>query len=72
MNMIPKLSADDILELKKPHPCGEKRVRILRLGSDVKIECLGCAHKMTLDRIKLEKSIRRILTADRDTKGNAQ
>ena len=57
---IPKLNLGDVLELKKPHPCGEKRVRILRLGSDVKVECLGCSHQMTLDRIKLEKAIRRI------------
>ena len=72
MTNIPKLSVDDVLELKKPHPCGEKRVKILRLGSDVKIECLGCAHQMILDRIKLEKSIRRILSADTtDTKGRA-
>ena len=54
MMTIPKLNPDDILELKKQHPCGEKHVRILRLGSVVKIECLGCAHKITLDRIKEE------------------
>ncbi len=64
MTTIPKLSPNDILELKKPHPCGSNRVRILRLGSDVKIECLTCAHQMTLDRIKLEKSIRHIFSAD--------
>ena len=71
MISIPKLSRCDILELKKPHPCGEKRVRILRLGSDVKIECLGCAHVITLDRIKLEKSIRRIISSEPDMKGSA-
>ena len=70
MTTIPKLNQNDILELKKPHPCGEKRVKILRLGSDIKIECLRCAHQITIDRLKLEKSIRRILTLD--TKGNAQ
>ena len=72
MTTIPKLNQGDILELKKPHPCGGKRVRILRLGSDVKIECLSCAHQMTLNRIKLEKSIKKILSADTDTKGMAQ
>ncbi len=61
---IPKLSVSDILELRKPHPCGDKRVKILRLGSDVRIECLGCGRQMTLERIKLERAIRRILSAD--------
>ena len=69
MITIPKLSPNDILELKKPHPCGEKRVKILRLGSDVKIECLGCAHQMMINRIKLEKSIRRNLSCESQTKG---
>lgn len=61
---IPKLLVSDRLELRKPHPCGSARVKILRLGSDVKLECEGCRHQMTLDRVKLEKSIRRILPAD--------
>ena len=70
MKDIPKLFPDDILELKKPHPCGEKRVKVLRLGSDIKIECLGCQHQMMISRIKLEKSIRRILTSEEHTKGS--
>ena len=72
MTTIPKLNQGDILEMKKPHPCGGTRMRILRLGSDVKIECLACAHQMTLNRIKLEKSIRRILASESEMKGNAQ
>ena len=68
---IPKLSLNDILELKKPHPCGDKRVQILRLGSDLKIKCLGCDHVMTIERIKLEKAIRRPLLTE-CMKGNEQ
>ncbi len=60
---IPKLNVDDILELKKTHPCGKRQVKILRLGSDVKVECLGCGHLFTIDRIKLEKAIRHITPA---------
>ncbi len=59
---IPKLHVSDILELRKPHPCKDHRVRILRLGSDVRLECLGCGHQMTLERVKLERAIRRILS----------
>lgn len=29
----------DILEMKKPHPCGEKRFLVRRIGMDFKIEC---------------------------------
>lgn len=57
---IIKLSVGDIVELKKTHPCGGKLFKILRVGSDVRIVCQTCGRDMTLDRIKLEKSIKSI------------
>ena len=27
----------DIVEMKKPHPCGENRWEIIRMGMDIKI-----------------------------------
>ena len=54
------LNVGDILELKKPHPCGEKRFRVGRIGSEVRIICLGCGRDLMLDRVKLEKSIRKL------------
>lgn len=58
---IIKLAVGNILELKKPHPCGEKLFKVLRVGSDVRIVCQGCGRDMTLDRIKLEKSIKNVI-----------
>ena len=60
MATIPKLTVGDVLELKKPHPCGGKTFKILRVGADVRILCTTCQHDMTLERIKLEKSIKKI------------
>ena len=57
---ILKISIGDVLELKKPHPCGNKLFKVLRVGSDVRIVCVECGRDMTLDRIKLEKSIKKI------------
>ena len=57
---ILKISVGDILELKKPHPCGNSLFKVLRAGSDVRIECVNCKRDMTLDRIKLEKAIKAI------------
>ena len=58
---ILKISVGDTLELKKPHPCGNKLFKVIRVGSDVRIVCLECSRDMTLDRIKLEKSIKKII-----------
>lgn len=58
---IPKIKAGDILQLKKKHPCGGSDFKVIRLGSDIKISCLTCGHDMTMDRLKLEKSIKKII-----------
>ena len=66
MNVI-KFDAGDILEMKKPHPCGNKRFRILRVGSICRVVCLGCGRDMDLDRIKLERAIKHIEAPEQDT-----
>ncbi|MBR2479632.1 MAG: DUF951 domain-containing protein [Clostridia bacterium] len=60
---IVKFSVGDVLELKKTHPCGSKLFKVMRVGSEVRVVCCGCGRDMTLDRIKLEKSIKKIVTA---------
>lgn len=54
----------DVLEMKKPHPCGEKRWLVLRVGADFRLRCLGCGHEVMIPRFKAEKNIRRILRED--------
>ncbi len=51
----------DVLELKKPHPCGEKRFIVLRVGADIRIKCNTCGRDLMLDRVKLEKNIKKVL-----------
>ena len=57
----------DILEMKKPHPCGKpdnKKFEVLRVGMDIKIKCLACGHEVMLARPKVEKNIRKIFSAE--------
>jgi hypothetical protein len=61
---IIRMKVGDLLELKKPHPCGEKHFRVMRVGSEVRIICVGCERDMVLDRVKLEKAIRKIIPAE--------
>lgn len=70
MPIIP-LHAGDRVQLKKPHPCGGKIFKLLRIGSEVRIVCEACGRDMTIDRIKLEKAIKQILP-DPTQKGDAQ
>ena len=66
MPEILKFSVGDVLELKKPHPCGCKMFSCQRVGSDVRIICNGCSRDMTLPRVKLEKAVKKIHHADGD------
>ena len=61
MKSIPILHVGDVLELKKLHPCGSNQFRILRVGADVRVECVGCGRDMTINRIKLENAIKKII-----------
>ncbi len=51
---------NDILVMKKPHPCGEKRWLVLRTGADFRLRCLGCGHELMTPRQKAEKNIRSV------------
>ena len=48
----------DIVKLKKQHPCGSFEWRILRVGADFRLECLGCGHQIMIARRIVEKSAR--------------
>ena len=51
----------DILVMKKPHPCGSDRWLVLRTGMDFRLRCCGCGHAVLLPRSKAEKSIKKIV-----------
>ncbi|CAM4057336.1 MULTISPECIES: DUF951 domain-containing protein [Listeria] len=52
---------NDIVEMKKPHPCGTNRWRIIRLGMDIRIKCEGCGHSVMIPRREFTKKVKRIL-----------
>ena len=51
----------DILVMKKDHPCGSREWLVLRTGMDFRLRCQGCSHEVLLPRSKAEKNIRQIL-----------
>ena len=48
----------DIVKLKKKHPCGSSEWRILRVGADFRLECMGCGHQVMMARKLVEKNIK--------------
>ena len=57
---ILSLQVGDVLHMKKKHACGADTFDCLRVGSDIRIRCKGCGRDVTVARIKLESSIKKI------------
>lgn len=54
------IQVGDIVTLKKQHPCGSKEWKVLRVGMDFRIKCMGCEHMVMVPRNKIEKNIKSV------------
>ncbi len=56
----------DVIEMKKPHPCGNKSFDVKRVGMDFKIKCTYCGREVMVPRIKIEKNIKKIIRKEEE------
>ena len=49
---------NEILTLKKTHPCGGREWKIVRMGADVKLQCVTCGKYVNLTHDALRKSVK--------------
>ena len=61
---------NDILVMKKAHPCGSKEWMVLRTGADFRLRCKGCGHEVMQPRFKFEKNIKQILREESSTESS--
>lgn len=52
---------DDVVQLRKKHPCGSDEWRVVRLGLDVGLVCQGCGRRVLLPRSMFNKRCKRIV-----------
>ena len=65
--MIVKFNVGDLVELRKPHPCGCKQWQILRTGMDFRLKCTGCGHMVMVPRVKFEKDLKKVISKTTQT-----
>lgn len=53
------LYLDDVVVLRKRHPCGGDTWRVVRLGADIGVRCATCDHRVLIARSALERDIKR-------------
>lgn len=51
----------DVVQMKKPHPCGTNAWRIIRMGMDIRMKCTGCQHSVLLPRSRFERRMKKVL-----------
>jgi hypothetical protein len=62
-NMLPDLQLNDIVRMRKPHPCGGYEWNVTRLGADIGLECRTCGHRVMLTRRELARRAKTIIPA---------
>jgi len=49
---------DDVVRLRKPHPCGSFDWLVVRIGADIGLRCLTCGRRVLLPRRTVEKRLK--------------
>jgi hypothetical protein len=52
---------DDVVRMRKPHPCGGAEWRVVRLGTDIGARCLRCGRKVLMPRSHFAKRVKVIV-----------
>ena len=58
--MVLKFRLGDSVYLKKRHPCGEFRWKVMRLGDEIGLECFGCGRMNSFSRTQLGNRVKEI------------
>jgi hypothetical protein len=69
--VLPELHLDDVLRLRKQHPCGSSEWIITRLGADIGLECLGCQRRVMMPRRKLARMLKAVVSSPASADGTS-
>lgn len=51
----------DVVTLRKPHPCGGNAWTVVRLGADIGLRCDRCSRRLLLPRPQVERRLQQFL-----------
>lgn len=51
----------DVVTLRKPHPCGGNAWTVVRLGADIGLRCDRCGHRLLLARSQVERRLKQFV-----------
>ena len=60
--MIENYNLNDYVQMKKDHPCRKSHYwKIVRMGVDIKIKCLGCGNVIMMERRDFERKCKKLI-----------
>ncbi len=59
--MSQDIQIDDLVRLRKPHPCGSYEWRVVRIGADIGLKCQLCGRRVLLDRRAFKKRLKSVI-----------
>ncbi|MGD1991794.1 MAG: DUF951 domain-containing protein [Anaerolineae bacterium] len=62
-----KIRVNDIVRMRKPHPCGGSEWVVTRVGADIGIRCLTCQRRVMLPRSRFEKRVKQVVDSGTPT-----
>jgi hypothetical protein len=65
--MLPDLQLQDVVRMRKPHPCGSYEWTVTRLGADIGLVCNVCGRRVMLTRRELARRAKSILSHQEKT-----
>ena len=51
----------DMVQMRKPHPCGSYDWKVVRLGADIGIRCCRCEHRVLLPRRRFLRQVKSLV-----------
>jgi hypothetical protein len=57
-----ELYLGDIVQTRKPHPCGGDTWQLVRVGAEIGMRCQTCNRKVMLPRATFERRIKRFVS----------
>lgn len=60
------VQVNDLVRLRKPHPCGSYEWRVVRIGADIGLKCQVCGRRVLLDRRTFKKRVKTVIRRSED------
>ncbi len=63
--LVRNVQIDEVVRLRKPHPCGSSDWLVVRLGADIGLKCLGCQRRVLLPRSEFERRVKSFIKTEK-------